>query len=305
MSPGFNRSAKFAWWAVLVAGGFLLSGCHSTPPPAEWQAWRVLRHTSVASTNGWSTLIGLFWLEEGPNTVGTNATSNAVLPAGRAPAELGTFTRTGRDVQFQAAPGVEAFIEGHRVDSATLLSDVDGTRKPTRLTVGELTLTVIERGPRLGLRVRDPQAPTRVHFAGLQYFPYQPAWRVEGRFEPVAGDRQLRVPDVTGGVQTLPSPGDLVFAVRGTEYRLQATLEPDEPRFFVIFRDTTAGDSTYPAGRFLYVDPPDTNGHVVLDFNRAYNPPCAFTPFATCPLPPPANRLPFAIPAGERKPPGH
>lgn len=272
-------------------------------PVSEWQAWQAKRRESVAGTNGWATLVGLHWLEEGPNSAGSAPTNQAVLPAGRAAAWIGTFVRSGREVRFEAAPGMEARVDGLPVASVALVSDANGA--PTRLVVGELTILVLERGSRMALRVRDPQAPTRVHFRGLEYFRYDPAWRITGRFEPATERRRVQVPDVTGGVQSFENPGALVFEVAGLEHRLQAVLEPDETRFFVIFRDQTAGKSTYPAGRFLYVDPPDAQGRVILDFNRAYNPPCAFTPFATCPLPPASNRLPFAIRAGERKPAGH
>jgi uncharacterized protein (DUF1684 family) len=177
--------------------------------------------------------------------------------------------------------------------------------KPTVLQIGQLSVIVIERGERIGLRVRDPEGPARTRFRGLTYFGYDPAWRIAGGFEPAREVKKIGVQDVTGGTQEFVAPGAIVFAHAGEEHRLVVVEEPGEDDYFVIFHDLTAGDSTYPAGRFLYVAKPDANGHVVIDFNRAYTPPCAFTPFATCPLPPRQNWLPFAVRAGERKPAGH
>jgi len=226
-----------------------------------------------------------------------------VLPPGRAAAEVGVFTREGRTVRFEGAAGVAATIDGRPVRSAELRSDREN--QPTLLRIGELSFVVIERGERIGLRVRDPQAPTRVHFAGLEYLPYDPAWRIEGRFEPYSPARTLRVPDIIGDTQSFPSPGAIVFSHGGKESRLDVAEEPGEEDYFVMFHDLTAGESTYGSGRFLYVAKPDSQGRVVIDFNRAYTPPCGFTAFATCPLPPPQNWLPFAVHAGELKPAGH
>lgn len=298
-----------------VAGllvGLLVSGCvgRARPGtgPADWQAWRAKRHESIAGTNGWITLVGRHWLREGANRAGTSVTDEVALPEGRVPAFVGTFHRSGKTVRFEAANGVVATVDGHPVRSADLASDVPGPA--TRLSVGSVTMNVIERGElgeKIGIRVRDPDTPLRTAFGGLACFPYDPAWRLEGRFEPYAEAREMRVSDVTGGFQRLRSPGEIVFRAGGGERRLQVVEEPEDDRLFVIFRDETAGRSTYAAGRFLYVDRPATggDGRVVVDFNRAYTPPCGFTAYATCPLPPPGNRLPLAIRAGERAPAGH
>jgi hypothetical protein len=168
--------------------------------------------------------------------------------------------------------------------------------------IGSLSFVIIDRSGRLGVRIRDPESPTRLHFAGLKYFHYNPAWRIPGRFEPFLVARTLRVPDASGGTQEFPSPGQLVFSHAGQEFRLDVAEESGEDEYFVIFTDRSAGQSTYEAGRFLYVARPDAAGQVTIDFNRAYTPPCGFTPFATCPRPPPQNALSFPIEAGERKP---
>lgn len=243
------------------------------------------------------------WLVEGANFVGSAPTNHAVLPRDRAAASVGTFLRTGRVVRFEAAPGVVARLDGQAVRSVEMKSDTNA--QPTKLLIGGLTLILIERGERLGLRVRDPQAPARLHFAGLKCFPYDPAWRIEGRFEASPFVRTLRVPDVLGGTQEYPSPGTIVFRHAGAEHRLDVVEEQGEEDYFVIFRDETAGKTTYPSGRFLYAAKPDASGKVVIDFNRAYTPPCGFTAYATCPKPPLQNWLPFAVSAGELAPAGH
>lgn len=309
------NSNGWRWEPRAVAGvlaGLLVSGCAGSARPgsgpADWQVWRAKRHESIAGTNGWITLVGRHWLREGANRAGTAVTDDVVLPAGRVPAWVGTFHRSGKAVRFEAAPGVEARIDGQSVRAAVLSADVPGPA--TRLAVGAVVMNVIERGEqgeKIGIRVRDSETPARAAFPGLACFPYDPAWRLEGRFEAYAESREMRVSDVTGGFQSLRSPGELVFRVGGAERRLQVVEEPGDDRLFVIFRDRTAGRSTYAAGRFLYVDRPAAGGEgrVVIDFNRAYTPPCGFTAYATCPLPPPGNRLPLEIRAGERAPAGH
>jgi len=181
-----------------------------------------------------------------------------------------------------------------------MLSDAKG--EPSKLWLSTLSVVVIERGERIGLRVRDPETPARVHFRELDYYTYDPAWRIEGRFEPFSTPRTMRVLNVIDAMEEFRSPGAIVFRHDGAEYRLDVVEEGGDKDFFVIFRDRTAGETTYAAGRFLHVARPGLDGRVVIDFNRAYTPPCGFTPFATCPLPPRQNWLPFAVRAGERKP---
>jgi uncharacterized protein (DUF1684 family) len=270
--------------------------------PEKWLAWQAQRRESVAGTNGWSTLVGLFWLREGRSFAGSEATNQVLLPPKRAAANVGSFVRDGREVRFEAAPGAVAAVSGKRVHSARLQSDADSN--PTKLQLGPLSVSVIERGERIGLRVRDPESPARAGFRGLQYFAYDPTWRIEGRFEPAPERRTIRVQDVTGGTQEFVVPGSIVFSHAGATFRLAAVEEPGEEDYFVMFRDRTAGSTTYSSGRFLYVAKPDTDGRAAIDFNYAYTPPCGFTAFATCPLPPLQNTLPFAVRVGERKPAG-
>jgi uncharacterized protein len=298
-------------YAPLLFAALFAAGCATrTDPagvranaPADWLAWQARRHESVAGTNGWTTLVLRHWLAEGRNFIGSDPTNRAILPRGSAPASVGSFIRHGRMVRFEVAAGVRATIDGQAISSAEFKSDTNA--HPTTMWIGPLSFVLIERGDRLGVRVRDPEAPARKQFTGLKCFPYDPAWRIEGRFEPFPSVRTLRVPDVIGGTQEFPSPGAIVFKNAGAKYRLEVMEEPGEDDYFVIFRDQTAGKTTYPSGRFLYVARPDASGKVVIDFNRAYTPPCGFTAFATCPLPPRQNWLPFVVRAGELAPAGH
>lgn len=297
------------WIGLALWASALLAGCANSrsdgtvpesPEVARWQQWQAKRRESVAGTNGWATLAGLHWLEGGISTAGRNPTNAVALQPATLPEHLGRFIRSGQTVRFEAEPGAKVLSAGRPVDSLVLAPDLPGPA--TILQVGAVRLSLIargEHGERLGIRVRDPDSPARRQFHGLKCFPYNPAWRLEARFEPHPSPRTIRLNDVTGGIELEPSPGAYVFQVNGVEYRLDAVEEPDERDYFVIFRDTTAGHSTYGSGRFVYVPRPDATGRAVLDFNFAYNPPCAFTPFATCPLPPSQNRLPFAIEAGE------
>lgn len=308
--PQFNRPALTLWRSLgtllVVFGLAMMAGVSCSTPtagPGDWMAWQARRTESIGGTNGWTTLIGLHWLNEGDNTAGGNPTNQIVLGSSRLPSSVGVFRRQGRSVVFQAAQGVDVRVNGQAVSALTLISDAD-TNRPTRLEIGLVSIVVIQRGERTGLRVRDVESEVRRHFQGIRWFPYNPAWRLEGEFVPYPVARTLRVADVTGGVQEFVSPGELVFKVGGMEYRLSAAEEPDEPEFFILFKDATSGASTYQAGRFLQVERPKQGNRVLIDFNRAYTPPCGYTAFATCPLPPRQNWLPLTIKAGELTPVG-
>jgi uncharacterized protein (DUF1684 family) len=178
------------------------------------------------------------------------------------------------------------------------VSDAEG--EPTRLEHGSLSFFVIERADRLAVRIRDRDASTLKSFAGMEYYPLDRAWRIEGRFEPAKEAREVPIPNVLGFEEKIRNPGDVVIEIDGVERRLLALDDTGDGRLFLVFGDETNGKETYGGGRFLYTEPPQ-DGRVVVDFNRAYNPPCVFTPYATCPLPPPGNRFPFPIRAGEKK----
>lgn len=300
---------KYALLSLILFLALVLAGCksndavgrHVHEPPADWFEWQAKRRESLVGPNGWTTLTGLHWLEEGPNSAGSSPANPVVLPRDRVVARVGSFVRTGRSVRFEAAPGVPATVGGKPVHAVEMQSDA--ALDPTVLQIGPLSIIVLERGERIALRVRDPEAPTRTHFQGLKYFPYDPEWRIDGRFEPAP--KKMRVQDMIGGTEEFVVPGTLVFTRAGVEHRLVAVEEPGEEDYFVMFRDRTAGTSTYPTGRFLYVARPDASGRVTIDFNRAYTPPCGFTSFATCPLPPRENWMPFELRAGEQTPADH
>ena len=280
---------------VLIGFTGLLVGCATQrPAPADWRAWQQKRLESIGGTNGWTTLAGLHWLREGNNSAGSNPTNDAVLPAGRVPGAIGTFIRRGTNVSFIAASGANARVAGLPVENIQLVTDADNT--PTKLEIGALTIIAIQRSERMGLRVRDPNSPDRQHFKGLHWFPYDPAWRLEGIFVPFSKPKTMRVQDVTGGSQEYVSPGTIVFKFNGMDYRLDVADEPGETDFFVMFQDLTSGKDTYGAGRFMYVSPPKVSGRVLIDFNHAYTPPCGFTPYATCPLPPHARHITRLVP---------
>jgi uncharacterized protein len=265
----------------------------------EIEAWRRERLQRLTADGGWLTVAGLHWLKPGANRFGTDPTNDIVLPAGSAPGRAGTFVLASGRVRVEVRPGVAMSLAGKPVTRAALRSDV-GSAPPDVLTLGALTLQIIDRGGRLGVRVKDMNNPARARFKGLRYFPTDPRFRVTATFVPQPKPVSIDVPTVLGTVERMPSPGHASFRLPGAAAPLQldAVVEPGDTKLFFIFRDATSGKATYGGGRFLYADPP-VGGKVVLDFNRAYSPPCAFTPHATCPLPPPNNRLPVAIEAGE------
>jgi hypothetical protein len=282
----------------------LLAACGKHAPqvdPVAYQKeiddWRAGRLDRVAGPTGWTTLVGLYWLKPGANGFGS-AADNALQLAGL-PAHLGRFDFDGAQVGFTAAKGAKVTSGGKRVTTLKLLTDADPAG-PTPLESGSVSFYAIKRVDRYGVRVRDTQADARVHFKGLEYFPLSQDWRFEARFEPYSPMKQVPIINILGMEEDMPSPGALVFEVAGHEYRLDAVIEEGETDYFVMFADQTSGRQTYGAGRFMYVKPP-VDGKTVLDFNKSYNPPCAFSPYATCPLPPPQNRLPLAITAGELK----
>lgn len=280
---------------------------------AEVRTWQRDREASLREPGSWLSLVGLFWLEEGTSSFGSAEENRLVFPD-PAPERAGTFHRSDGSVRVEAAEGADlrrvagadpTDPPGPEVDRLELLPDTAGG--PTVLALGSLRFWVIERGGRLGVRVSDLESPALEGFPGLDFFPVAPEWRIEARLERRPG-ATVAMPNVLGQVQDLRSPGTLVFeapaSVGGGELRLVPTQgAPGEP-LFLVFADATNGRTTYGGGRFLYADPPapdDPEGRVVLDFNRAYNPPCAFTAFATCPLPPEPNELEVAVEAGERR----
>lgn len=287
-----------AWLVIPLAWAVGTFAAAAPSYREEIEAARAERVARLTTADGWLSLIGLHFLNEGANRIGAAQDNAIVLAAG--PAHFGTATLAADGkVSFTVADGVDATIDGARVRAAELKPGVGVTMKPTLVAAGSVSFFVIERGGKKALRVKDSDADRRRRFAGLDYFPIDPAWRVEARWEPFERSRQIPITNILGQTSPALVPGRAVFEREGKTYELLPIDEgPGEPLFFVI-SDATSGRETYGAARFVYAEPPK-DGKVILDFNRAQNPPCAFTPFATCPLPPKENRLPFALTAGEK-----
>jgi uncharacterized protein len=247
--------------------------------------------------SNWLVLAGLFWLKPGANSFGTASSNPIVLPAGTAPAKAGVFELTGDEVTLKMEPGVAATIDNQPVMTAKLKPDTSG--KPTVVALGRLRMHVIKRGERTGIRLKDLQNPALRNFTSLHFFPIDTKYRVVATWVPSDGKRTVDVPNVLGDVSHETVPGEVRFTLNGQKLTLTALGGDAAKGLFFVFRDTTSKTDTYPAGRFLDTDPVQ-NGKVVLDFNEAYNPPCAVTPYATCPIAPKENRLAVAIPAGEK-----
>ncbi len=255
------------------------------------QEWRSQVEERLKADDGWLTIAGLFWLSDGALRFGSAADNDFVLPEG-APEQVGTFTQHDKKITVQIEQDVHVTMHGNHIHSAVL------ERGPKyALTVGDLSLWLHGSGERQAIRMRDPNSKLRKEFTGLKWFPVDEAYRVSARFESYSEPRKVESLNVFGDVIQFMSPGELVFEMHGQEHRLQPTSMRNGA-FHIIFRDKTSGKETYGAARFLNTEPAE-NGHVVLDFNKAHNPPCAYNPYTTCPLPPKGNALPLRIEAGE------
>ena len=258
----------------------------------EVRAFREARVARLTGPAGWLSLVSKTWIGEGTTTMGADPGCDIVLPAGRAPERVGTFARAGFEVRFEAAPGVEVTSGGQSVTSVVMRSDAEPD--PHRLVVGTFVVELIRRADDLAVRVRDPESPARREFAGVPCYDVNPAFWIPARFEADTASISRELIDSDGRPQTARSVGLALFEVAGTPCRLRLFDEDNGRRLFVLFADATNRDESYGAGRFLYAPLP-SSGRVILDFNRSFNPPCAFTAFASCPLPPPENRLPVRI----------
>ncbi len=264
----------------------------------EIETWHAARIARLTAPDGWLSLVGLEWLKPGTNRIGSAADNDIVLA--RAPAHLGAVEWADDDtLAIVLDPANGATIDGKVKARAPLLDDSHA--EPTTVAFGTVHFIAIDRGGRKGLRVRDSEATTRTDFAGIQRFPIEPAWRIVAGWLPLDPPFQLATGTAIGTIENYPAPGKATFERDGQRCELYPVLEaPGDRQLFLIFADSTSGRETYGAARFLYADMPH-EGRVVLDFNKAYNPPCAFTPFATCPLAPPENRLGLRVTAGELK----
>jgi uncharacterized protein len=283
--------------ALVLTVVVLLGGQAQSPRgyAAEIQKHRNERVAELTAPNGWLAVAGLFWLHQGMNTAGSDPDKAIRLPA-RAPKTLGAFKLENGTVTFTADAGVRLTASGKPVNTYTFDPEKGDE---SAIAIAGLTMFVIKRGERYAVRLLDPENEHRQKFAGLRYFPVQRAYRLRAKFTPYAKPRQVPVPNILGMTVPMESPGYVTFTLTGKSYRLEPVYETDKREdLFFIFKDLTSGKETYGAGRFLHTPLPK-NGTVDLDFNKAYNPPCAFTAFATCPLPTKQNQLTVAIRAGE------
>lgn len=262
---------------------------------AQVESYRQGRAQRINGETGATALVGLHWLTAGEHSVGRAASNDIVLTGPSAPARLGTILVRASGATLTVAPGVVARVG----DAASRVIELDPA-KDTNVTAGGMTLTLIKRAKGLALRVWDSQAPKRVSFTGLTWYPVDAAWNISAKWAPHTPAPVVHVLDVMGEVVDMPNPGAAVFSVSGKEYKLEALVDPDNAdALFFPFRDATSNKTTYGAGRYFYVSKPK-DGRVQLDFNYALNPPCAFSEFTTCPVAPASNRLSIAVTAGEQ-----
>lgn len=289
----------------LAALLLVIAACSGSAPldleayQAEVEAWQQEYLADLTAPVGWLTLAGLLWLEPGDNRFGGGEAADLRLEHPALPPLAAIFTLDDGRVSFIADESAEFTVDGQPFSAGTLEVDVVGS-PATELRIGQLHIIVIERGDRIGLRVRDFEHPARTGFPGLDFYPVDPTWRIEGEFLPHPEGTTIQVMDVTGTIREFDNPGRVSFEMRGQTYTLEALDESSTERLFLMFRDGTSGNATYGAGRYLYTDYPDGRGRVLLDFNKAHNPPCAYTRHAVCPLPPRGNEIPLRVTAGER-----
>jgi uncharacterized protein len=268
----------------------------SDPYLAEVMKFRQDREATLKGNAGWLTIAGLWFLTQPKTTFGSDPLSDIVFPAS-APPHAGTFELRNGKVTVRAADGVTFHLDGKPLTTAELKSDVPGPAD--RLSLGdELQFWVHNSGDRLSIRLRDQNSSLRKEFTGLSWFPIDPASRVEATYTPFDKPKIVDVASLVGDSDKTPIPGLVKFRLKGQEYALEPFAEPDDPQFWFVFRDLTSQKETYPAARFLYAPAP-VNGKMILDFNKAVNPPCAYNPYTTCPLPTEQNRLRTRIEAGE------
>jgi uncharacterized protein len=271
------------------------------PYTQEIETWRTQRLQQLTRPDGWLSLIGLHFLAAGENSVGTAPDNSVVLSKG--PAHLGTFTlQPNGIVRVTFNPATEAQVDGHTLLSTVLRDDIHG--RSTVVTAGTISVMVIDRDGKKALRVKDSEANLRSHFLGIDYFPIDPSWRIEAQWVPFEKPREVPIRNILGNVSNALVLGKAVFTRDGHTYELLPIQEDPDGLLFFVISDQTSGNETYEAARFLYAAPA-VDGKVILDFNKAQNPPCAFTAFATCPLPPKENQLSLSVTAGEKKYRGH
>jgi uncharacterized protein (DUF1684 family) len=286
--------------------GLILLGCNSKKSgedtfnmeayQSELDSWHKDRIEYLKSNGGWLNLAGLYWLKEGISTFGSDESNDIIFPKEKIPAKAGIFLMQKGVVTLTSLPEVEILSNGKPIKTGVVFHP-DSVSQPT-LSYGSLQWFIIKRDDQYGVRLRDLNSTAVQEFLGIDHYEVNPEFRLEAHLEIPSTPKKIEITNVLGQTTTQDSPGTLVFTYLEKEYRLDALVEDKE--LFVIFGDPTNESETYPSGRYVYTAMPDEDGKTILDFNKAYNPPCAFTPFATCPLPPSQNVLPVAIRAGEK-----
>ncbi len=289
---------------IFVVSLLFFAGCGKKEPVQkgspkyiqEIKDWHQQRIEGLKKENGWLNLTGLYWLHDGQNTFGSDTSNNIVFPQ-KAPKIIGTFFVSQGKATIKINPDVNVTVDGKLINSLELIDDLNNN--PTVMQWGTLRWFVINRNGRLGIRLRDLDAPLLKTFKGIDTYPINEDWRVTAKFHPFKEIRIIEIPNIINSVEKDTAVGELSFRLKDKDFTLLPVKEGNE--FFIIFADLTNGKETYGAGRFVYTSLPDSNDDVVIDFNKAYNPPCAFTRFATCPLPPKENYLNIKVTAGEKK----
>ena len=304
--PSVVRRLRSIPPAPFLAGLLLLAACMTNTSETDFhdglEAWRTQRYADLQKPDGYLSLAGLYWLEDGEYSFGSDSSNSIVLPV-NAPLHIGTLVVLDSVVTMRVRPEVKVTADGEAVSERVMVDDSEGS--PTIAHLDSLNWRVISRSRGLAIRLLDRESPTRRAFDGIDFFEPDQRWRLEAHFEPYDPPLEIAMPSITGVDEKDTVPGVVVFEVEGTEYRLDVTGQPGDDRYFVVFGDATSGQETYGGGRFVWIDAEDDEGNIIIDFNRAYNPPCVFSPFATCPLPTPNNRLPIRIEAGELNYGGH
>lgn len=308
------RCNPLSWIPVAAA---TIAGCSPRVPPLppvdvavhrdSIDQWHRARERAIYGPTGWATLIGFWWIKPGATTLGSDPTSTIVLPAARTPYRLGIVLLDGDSARFMSATGAVVYADTMKEPVRTIRLHTDYEARATTLHAGSLQIQYLVREDRgllrSAIRVRDTLSAARTA-APLRYFPTDIRWRIQARYRPVLGADSLNIIGVLGTETRMAHPGNLDFTLGGKSYSLMVIREPEDHsnELFVMFTDSTNRRETYPSTRYVWVSPPDSLGRTVIDFNKSYNPPCAFTAFATCPFPPVGNHLPLFVTAGEWNP---
>jgi uncharacterized protein len=280
---------------------YFLSGCSKkieTDPAyvSEIANWQYKRVQKLKKENGWLNLAGLYWLKQGENTFGSDPSNDIIFPPGTPP-KIGTIILKDSLTQLKVNKNIDVIINGAIVKEALLQNDL--SRNTSIMSLGSYKWNIIRRQDKYGIRLRDLNSPLVKNFPGIETYPADISWKIEATYIKFPEPRKIIIPTIMGTAEESTVKGNLTFTKDGNKYSLVPIVENGS--FFLIFADETNGEETYGAGRFLYSSLPDSNGKVILDFNKSYNPPCAFTKYATCPLPPKDNYLHLKVTAGEKK----